>query len=514
MRVRCIISGWLVFLFIFSVPLNAQNLTDAYAILDKYFDAGGGLERIKAEKTFYVEGTLSLGGMQGSIKVWNQLPGKSRAEVDLGILKIVQGDNGEFEWTVDQNGKLQKVTNLDEAAIKRRKVRRLLNEYAYADPNSDIFTVTFDSIQKIDDKDCYAVKVTNNINNDSYTLLINTETFMQEKAVYIEDVNSRDAFYGDYREIEGLLVPFYTKEVGHQTGQPQELTMTLYESNPEIDEAMFEPPGEGKRDYRFLSGTSAENIPFYFIENHLYIPVIINGRERIWILDTGAAVSVITKDFADELGLKPEGDMTGLGAGGTVQVSFTKLPKFQIANIEFDEQVAAVIDMSDLIRLLGPDVVGILGFDFLARFVTKIDYANELVSFYDPESYVYTGPGRELDIHLDQSVFETRAVLDGIHNGIWLFDIGAGSMSLNGAYAVREGYAARPGLIGQGHGAGNAFANKVVKCDSLQLAGYTIYNPRVSFHFGGTDTMFTADQIGVLGNNIFRNFIVYVDYKG
>ena len=37
-------------------------------------------------------------------------------------------------------------------------------------------------------------------------------------------------------------------------------------------------------------------------------------------------------------------------------------------------------------------------------------------------------------------------------------------------------------------------------------------NPTISFSYGGTDTVFTADNIGILGNTLFRNFIVYCDY--
>ncbi|MFC1800035.1 hypothetical protein ACFL2Z_03885, partial [Candidatus Eisenbacteria bacterium] len=68
----------------------------------------------------------------------------------------------------------------------------------------------------------------------------------------------------------------------------------------------------------------------------------------------------------------------------------------------------------------GIDVPGILGYDFLSRFVTKVDYANELVSFYDPDSFTYTGNGQELDVHIKDSVFETSATLDGEHSGTWL----------------------------------------------------------------------------------------------
>jgi hypothetical protein len=496
----------------FAATGSAQEIGDPYEVLNRYFQAEGGLERLRAERSSYSEGTLSMGGMEGSLNVWMQKPGKSRAEIALGPLNIIQGDNGQHAWVLDQNGKLQVITNPDEATIKRRRVARLMEEYAFADRESDVFTVSLDSIEQLDSSNCYVITVTNNINVDRYKVYINTQTFAREKEVFIEDVQSRDAYHKDLREIEGLLVPFWTKEIYHQTGQDQEIRLTEYVSNPKIDPVQFEPPEQGAKDYEFVDGDRAENIKFGFIGNHLYIPVTVGGKKRHWVLDTGAGISVLNRAFSEELGLELEGQVKGQGAGGTVSASFTTLPPYHVEGIQFQEQTIAVIDMNELIRRLGVDVVGILGFDFLSRFVTKVDFANETVSFYDPETFTYTGGGQVLDIHIDNSVFAVHATLDGNHSGTWLFDLGAGTTHLDGIYALREGYADKKGVLGMGHGAGNEYQLKKVRCDSLHFAGFTVYGPEVNFSYGGTDTVFTADRIGVLGNSLFRNFVLYCDY--
>jgi hypothetical protein len=508
-------AGGIILSLLVTVSLvSAGEISDPYEILNLCFEKLGGLARLKAEQASYSEGTLSLGGMEGSIKAWNRKPSQSRVEVILGPLNIIQGDNGEHKWVVDQNGKLQVITNPDEAAIKRRQVKRLMEEYAYVERASDIFRITLEGIEQVDGKECYVIKVTNNINFDSFTSYIATETFLQEKVVYVEDIQSRDVFYGDYREIQGLLIPFWTKEVAHETGQVQELSLTHYESNPDIDPTMFDPPEQGAKDYHFVEGNCAQDIPFEFIGGHLYIPVTIGGKERLWILDTGAPVTVLNKAFAEELGLELEGDIKGRGAGGTVDASFTTLPPFSITGVRFQEQTVAVVDMNELIKRLGLDMVGVLGFDFLSRFVTKVDFADELVSFYDPETFEYHGDGHILEIHMENGAFEVPATLDGIHSGNWLFDIGAGTTHLDGRYAKREDYADKNGVLAMGHGAGNEYQRKDVRCDSIQFAGFTVYEPIISFSYGGSDTTFTADRIGMLGNSLFRNFVIYCDYAG
>lgn len=490
----------------------AQEITDAYEILNRHLQAAGGLERLSAEQASSAEGTLSLGGMEGTIKLWTQKPGRNRVEIVLGPLNIIQGDNGEHRWVLDQNGKLQVMTNLDEATVKRRRVRRLLEEYAYAQRESGVFTVDLAGQEQVEGKDCYLIKITNNINVDSYTMYVNSTSFMLEKAAFAEDVESRDVFYGDYREIQGLQVAFWTKEIAHRSGQTQEVALTQYVSNPEIDPALFEPPAQGAKDYRFTDGDCAEDIPFQYIGNHLYIPVVVKGKERLWALDSGAGMTVLNKTFAEELGLEFEGELKGQGAGGTVVANLTALPPYQVKGIAFEEQTVAVIDLGELIRRLGVDLVGVLGYDFLSRFVTRVDYANERVSFYDPENFVYSGEGHVLDMHIENMLFEVSATLDGTHTGSWIVDLGAGTTHLDGAYALREGYAERDGVILMGHGAGNEYQLKNVCCDSMEFAGFTVYDPTISFSYGGIDTTFTSDNIGVLGNSLFRNFVLYIDY--
>ncbi|MFC1476091.1 aspartyl protease family protein [Candidatus Zixiibacteriota bacterium] len=509
---NCIVFVAFMLILAAAVSGAAQEITDPYEILNRYFRMAGGLERLAAEQASYAEGNLSLGGMEGTVKLWTQRPGRNRVEIVLGPLNIIQGDNGEHQWVLDQNGKLQVITNPDEATVQRRQVRRSLAEYAYAQRESGLFTVSLAGREQIEGKDCYVIKITNNINVDSFTMYVNSVSFRLEKAAFVEDVESRDVFYGDYREIQGLQVAFWTKEISHRSGQTQEITLTQYVSNPEIDLALFEPPAAGAKDYQFTAGDCAEDIPFEFIGNHLFIPVVVNGEERLWVLDSGAGMTVLNKKFAEELGLKFEGELKGQGAGGTVAVNLTALPPYQIAGIEFNEQTVAVIDMDELISRIGVDVVGILGYDFLSRFVTKVDYANELVSFYDPESFVYSGDGHLLDMHIENMLFEVSATLDGTHTGSWIFDLGAGTTHLDGSYALREGYAARDGIIRMGHGAGNEYQLKDVRCDSMEFAGFTVYKPTISFSFGGTDTTFRSDNIGTLGNSLFQNFVLHIDY--
>ena len=508
-----IVTAVLVVVLTIASGSAAQNLlTDPYKLLDKYFVASGGLDRLRAEVSHHATGILKVAGLTGTIEIWSAMPDKSVAKIDLGILKMTQGDNGEAEWVVDSNEKLQVITNFDEAERTRRKVQRMLATYDYADPNSPVFTVVMSGTDTVDSRTTYVVTITNSLNDDRHTLYIDTKDFLLRKSTSIEADASADTYPGDYRLVDGLQVPFYTREIPHETGQVQEILLETYVSNPEIDPVLFDPPEATGPDYRFVEGDRAEDIPFLLLENHLYIPVTVGCRQRYWILDTGAAVTVIAKAFAEELGLTFEGEMVGTGSGGTVDIEFTDLPPFTVPGIEFDEQVVAVIDLTEIDRLLPIDAVGILGYDFLSRFVTKIDYANQTVSFYNPETFVYDGNGHEVDAHIQDGVFAVPATLDGTHAGTWLFDIGASGTSIETAFAQANGYTKLKGVDGLGRGAANEFKRTLVRATSLEFAGFTIDRPLISYRSDSVEAVRRRDEIGVLGNSFFRNFVIYCDY--
>jgi len=496
----------------FSAAIAQKTITDPYEILNRYFQAAGGLDKLKAVRTEHIEGKLKIGGMEGTLKSWTARPDRDRTDIDLGIFKMVQADNGDYQWTMDSNGKVQKITNPDDATIKRKEVNRRMADYEYADRKSPVFKVEFAGMDTTDGKDCYSVKITNNINNDRTTYLIDANDFLLRKSINIEGNESNDTYFGDYREVDGIKVPFYLKSVAHQTGQAQEVYTDIYESNIEIDPTIFDPPAESKKDYSFTSGDKAENIKIRFEGNHLFIPLVLGCKERYWVLDTGAALSVITQEFADELGLEKQGEIKGLGAGGVVNIGLTSLPPFDLEGIHFEKQNVAMVDIKELNRLIDIPAAGILGYDFLSRFVTKIDIANETVSFYEPETFAYSGDGHQIDLHLRQNTFSVDATLDGSYSGSWLFDLGASSTSLHGAYALINGFAARKGVEGLGHGAAHAFNTKKIKCKTLEFAGFKVDNPIVTFSYGGTDSTFNDDNIGTLGNTLFRNFVIYCDY--
>ena len=83
-------------------------------------------------------------------------------------------------------------------------------------------------------------------------------------------------------------MPFAQRQVTVSVGMVQEIVIDKVQPGVTIDAARFDPPTEDASDLTFAQGDRAEDIPFKFTENHIYVPVVVKGKERIWVLDSGA----------------------------------------------------------------------------------------------------------------------------------------------------------------------------------------------------------------------------------
>lgn len=486
-------------------------LKDPYEILSLHYEAIGGLERLKAERTRYFEAEIDLFGLKGDIREWQQTPILKRQEVNLGVIKQTTGDNGEYAWSMDSNGKL--LVQKDDHTISKREVDRGIARFEHMDPESENFSLALEGIEDVNGVACYAVRLTNEFNEDSRTYYIGTEDFMMYKSITREPGHEAHTVFSDFREVAGMTIAFRQDIELLPIGQKQTVVLVKYESDPEIDGAIFEPPGRGPRDYRFTQGTSAENVPFTYLVDHLFIEVEIGCDRRTWIIDTGASVTVVDAEYAKELGLETSGRMRGYGAGTTVEATFAELPPFSVDGIEFDPQRVAVLPISNLLRRAGVDVVGILGYDFLSRFVVRIDYANELISFYDPITFEYDGDGVTVSEPLEERFFVVPMTVDGVYGGNWTLDIGAGGTSFYYPFALKNGIVDRRGVEIRSGGAGGYHPAKIMRFETIEIAGFTLHDPLISTPLQPGGAFGNAERTGNLGNSVLRHFILYIDYE-
>jgi predicted aspartyl protease len=86
--------------------------------------------------------------------------------------------------------------------------------------------------------------------------------------------------------------------------------------------------------------------------------LVVNGIRATWILDTGANQSVVSRTFAERLGLKPLSGVASVGSGVTGRQSSIRaavLPMMQVGGATLTNVVLLVIDDENLRFGSGPD---------------------------------------------------------------------------------------------------------------------------------------------------------------
>ncbi len=109
-----------------------------------------------------------------------------------------------------------------------------------------------------------------------------------------------------------------------------------------------------------------------------------DGKPGTFLVDTGADISVLTREVADRIELEnvQQGEVWGLS--GTARVGFGRLPSLEIGEMKvYDVGVAVgVPGVQD--KLLGMPLAGLLGNNVWSRFVLELDYPADLMVLHAP----------------------------------------------------------------------------------------------------------------------------------
>jgi len=492
--------------------LDGERLSDPYHVLERHYDAIGGLERLRAERSAHFEGTLTTPGLSGPIEHWHERRGRSRTWSDLGGSVDLRGDNGEVAWGVDRNGKLR--IERDERALRLRELDRRLERFEHLDRDSDVFAVAFEGMEKVNGSRCYVVSIASTL-DDAVTLrYFDTSTLLETKRSVIRGDRGSHTLYSDHRSVNGVMKAFRLETTAFPTGRTRVTAIERYETDIDIDPSLFEPPREGDPGFTFAGGGGSVEIPFELIEGHIYLPVTIEGDRRPWLLDSGAGRTVIDKDYAAELGLELIGGGKAAGAAQSIGLQLATIPRCSLPGLELAGQEIVAMEIADLFRRASDvEIGGLLGHDFLSRFVSRIDYANSAITLYDPVTFVYTGDGVVVDAPLVGTLLTAPIALGSGRSGRCMIDLGASINCLHYPFADERGLLGTDGVEMVGAGAGGAFNARLSRLEEIEFGGHAVRDPIVLVPTEDAgDAAGTADLVATLGYGLLRHFVITLDY--
>lgn len=173
------------------------------------------------------------------------------------------------------------------------------------------------------------------------------------------------------------------------------------------------------------TGAHGTTIPFALEANHLVISITIDGKPAHALFDTGGG-NAVDPQFAKKLGLKERSAGVARGAGeGSVPASEAHVRSLQFGSIVMHDQSFAVLPLPRGLTN-GNDVAvdAIVGREILRRFVTRIDYEAQTLTFTPSSGFSYRGSGIAVPLALGHGSTVVHGEIDGLEGD---FQIDTGS---------------------------------------------------------------------------------------
>jgi predicted aspartyl protease len=488
---------------------RAMVADDAAALLDAWATAVGGRDRVARIDAVAMSGALEAGGLTGSFTTWETARGERRHEESLSAIgSTVEVFDGARAWRVDLNRNVRALDGVDledqialaylganaPVVLARRpgRVSRDGDRLRLEPEGGRALTVAFDPATHL-------------------------PATIERRAAEKTQVTS----LSDWREVGGVSFPF---TIRIDDGDPRD-ARTFHVDSVGIDRAVpagaFARPADSPPDYQFAAGGTA-TMPIDLSTTLVFVEARVNGSPPLaFILDTGAEVSVINRSRLARLGLEAVGDFATGAGGGNVAMAYVKGVSFALPGVRLNDQTVTAMPLDALEVPLGHPIDGILGYDFLSRFVVEIDYPKSTLRLYDHAAGHRAG-GQPIPVTIDGAVLNVAATVDVAGRAVasrFIVDTGcncevAANAPFTRAHRLIE---ASPKLLSPpsgSRGAGGETSAVMGRVAGLAIGDVQLKSVIALFGRDSVGALADSDSAGQIGGGLLRRFVVTFDYRG
>ena len=227
---------------VFTLPAAAQTVDE---IIAKSIEARGGEAKLRAVKTVRMTGKIEVGpGMVAPATLVFKRPGMVRQEFTVQGMTAIVAYDGKDGWDVMPfQGKK------DAEPMAADDVKEMEDQADLDGPLMDYKakgnTVEYLGKEKVEGSDAYKLKVTRK-NGNAETAFIDADSGLEVKTVSKRKVHGNEqeveSTYSDFRNVDGLIIPFSIEQGAVGSPQKQKITIDKVEINPELADGQFHMP--------------------------------------------------------------------------------------------------------------------------------------------------------------------------------------------------------------------------------------------------------------------------------
>jgi zinc protease len=212
----------------------------AEQLITKYVRAIGGRAAIEKVRSRVTIGTMDPGeGTLLTMELSEKAPDKFLSVVDLpGLGTVKQGFDGKVGWDSTPNQGVQELTGAMLVAVRRNS-----QFYRWLRMKELFGKLEVGGTTKVGDRQTYVMEATPS-EGHAEKFYFDTETGLLLKRDFKldtpEGVITFETFYDDYRDVDGIKIPFTLRRVGPDSVLI--LKFTEIKQNVELDDARFAKP--------------------------------------------------------------------------------------------------------------------------------------------------------------------------------------------------------------------------------------------------------------------------------
>lgn len=218
--------------------LPGQTLED---VLARNYRTRGGLEKLKSLASWKMTGKIAIPaqGLEMPIAIWQKTPGKMRVETGFQSRTIVQAFDGRRAWWIVP------FLSLEAQEMPAAQGRLFREQADFENPllayGEKGYTLELLGGEVLDGTPVFKLKLARPGGSEVH-IFLDGESGIELKASRTEKAGENETrievLYGDYRTVDGLLVPFAVEN--RRNGKIwAKMTFDAIEINPVIDDAFF-----------------------------------------------------------------------------------------------------------------------------------------------------------------------------------------------------------------------------------------------------------------------------------
>ena len=242
--------------------------------------------------------------------------------------------------------------------------------------------------------------------------------------------------------------------------------------------------------------------------NRIFLPVIINEHAAEALMDSGAEMTLVDRDYAEQIGLSISGGEQAKGTGASlVDVQFAEGVRLEAAGNTLERQTVVVLDLEDIAsRVVGEPLSIIAGRELFdaGRYYLDIEGGR-----FHKVGEGFLPAGLEVKLTDANGIKQMPVSFNGGAPVSADFDLGNGNeILLSEEFALRTGLLTEDHILGtkSGGGLGGSVERKLVRIDTLSIAG-------LEFHDVVAAVAPTADGSEAnIGMSVLRNFVMVIDF--